>query len=310
MENIKEKKFVSAVVYCHNDADTIGCFIQQLDKTLATNFFKYEIIVVNDFSSDPSVDILKNYAAGKVEFILSIVNMSICWGLEYAMNTGINLSIGDFIFEFDNPNADFDWNLMMKVYYKSLEGFDIVSAASNDKNAFKHRLFYKFFNRYAGLRYPIGQSTFRVLSRRAINRVYSITKTVPCRKIAYAKSGLAIAELKYEPIIKGVYNKHNTELRNAVTSFILFTNIGYKFTLNLSAFILLCVVIGGIFSLYFSIITGNIYSLVNLALFVAFCFAGMLAIMSIIVCYLKTITDIVFKKKDSLFESIEKLSNQ
>ncbi len=47
-------------------------------------------------------------------------------GLEASMNAGIDLSIGDFVFEFDSCFMDFDPDVIMQVYRKSLQGFDIV----------------------------------------------------------------------------------------------------------------------------------------------------------------------------------------
>ena len=65
MEQNKEKNFVSAVVYCCNDADRVGAFIKNLDETLAVNFLKYEIVVVNDASDDDSTKLVKEYAQSK-----------------------------------------------------------------------------------------------------------------------------------------------------------------------------------------------------------------------------------------------------
>ena len=111
MELNKEKNFASAVVYCYNDAATIGKFIESLDQTLANNFLKYEIVVVNDASTDDSVAIIKKFAAHKEGKVITVLNMSHYQGLESAMNAGVNLSIGDFVYEFDSANADFDWDL-------------------------------------------------------------------------------------------------------------------------------------------------------------------------------------------------------
>jgi Glycosyltransferases involved in cell wall biogenesis len=59
MESNKEMNFISAVVYCYNDSSYIGNFVEQLSKTLSDNFLKYEIIIVNDASTDDSVEIVK-----------------------------------------------------------------------------------------------------------------------------------------------------------------------------------------------------------------------------------------------------------
>ena len=64
MENInnKEKNFVSAVVYLRNNETGIVNFVRGLNETLSSFFAKYEIIIVNDCSSDKSVERVKEYA--------------------------------------------------------------------------------------------------------------------------------------------------------------------------------------------------------------------------------------------------------
>ncbi len=46
----KEKNFISAVVYVHNNEKEIANFLENLNKKLNENFEKYEIICVNDKS--------------------------------------------------------------------------------------------------------------------------------------------------------------------------------------------------------------------------------------------------------------------
>ena len=53
----KEKNFMSAVVYINNDEKIVKKFLKQLNNVLTENFEKYEIICVNDCSSDKE----KNY---------------------------------------------------------------------------------------------------------------------------------------------------------------------------------------------------------------------------------------------------------
>ena len=49
------------------------------------------------------------------------------------MNAGVDLAIGDFVFEFDTVCMDYKTELLMQVYRRSLEGFDIVSASAMRK---------------------------------------------------------------------------------------------------------------------------------------------------------------------------------
>ena len=57
--NNREKNFISAVVYVHNAEERIIPFLQMLIAELETNFEHSEIICVNDFSEDDSVQKIK-----------------------------------------------------------------------------------------------------------------------------------------------------------------------------------------------------------------------------------------------------------
>ena len=55
----KEKNFISAVVYVRNAEKTIKKFIESITESLSKNFLKYEIILVNDGSTDDSIKMIK-----------------------------------------------------------------------------------------------------------------------------------------------------------------------------------------------------------------------------------------------------------
>ncbi len=124
----KEKNFMSAVIYVHNDAERIGDFLQTVLQVLEDNFEHSEVICVNDYSQDNSTDVMKTIGRKTKSATITVLNMSYFHGKEIAMNAGMDLAIGDFVLEFDTCLLDFEPAEIMKVYRKSLEGFDIVSA--------------------------------------------------------------------------------------------------------------------------------------------------------------------------------------
>ena len=93
MENTKEKNFASAVVYVHNEEDSIVNFLENIQRILSNNFLKYEIICVDDFSTDNSVEKIKKLADNIDGSVVSILHMSYYQGLELFMNAGVDLSI-------------------------------------------------------------------------------------------------------------------------------------------------------------------------------------------------------------------------
>lgn len=307
MESNKEKNFVSAVVYCYNDANTISCFIENLDKTLADNFLKYEIVVVNDASTDESVNNIREYAAHKDGKVISLLNMSHTQGVEASMNAGVDLAIGDFVYEFDFACADFDWNTLMKVYRQALKGYDIVSACADKKMRMTSKLFYAIFNRYARLQYPLETETFRILSRRGINRIHSITQNIPYRKAAYANCGLAITSIRYNPLENVIRKNHEGRTSMAIISLILFTDVAYRVTLTLAVIMAVTAVCMGVYALTYKLMENPVEGWATTIIFLAFGFFGLFAIMAMIMKYLQTLVSLVFQKKNYLFESIEKL---
>ena len=196
MEN-KEKNFASVIIYVHNAEDRIENFLKTIIKVMENNFEHSEIICVNDFSNDKSIEKIKSISSLASLTSISVINLSRFHGLELAMNAGMDLAIGDFVFEFDNTILDFNPEEIMKIYTRSLTGFDIVSASPDKPEAFSSKLFYKIFKIFSDNHYEMSTESFRVLSRRVINRIADMNRNVPYRKVIYASSGLKIDNIKY-----------------------------------------------------------------------------------------------------------------
>lgn len=311
MEQNKEKNFVSAVVYCCNDADRIGTFIKKLDESLTANFLKYEIVIVNDASDDDSTKLVKDYAysvnEGEFEHTITILNMSYRQGLEASMNAGLNLTIGDFVFEFDSANDDYEWTLLMDVYRHSLKGFDIVSARSNIKPRLTSAIYYKLFNCYAHLQHTIGPESFRILSRRAINRIHSITQSIPYRKAAYANCGLAIDTIIYKTTSKANKKKYDDRRIVAIESLLLFTDMPFRVTMILALVMLLISMFVGVYAVIYKFLRNPVEGWTTTIFFMSFGFSGLFIILAMVIRYMQTLLRLNFRKKDYLFESIEKL---
>ena len=142
----KEKNFVSAVVYIHNDESGIENFLNMIRQTLEENFLSSEIICVNDASTDNSVEKIKSVSKSATSTSVSVVNMIHYHGVELSMNVRVDLAIGDFVFEFDSTVEDFPADIVMQVYRRCLQGYDIVSASPSGRRGFSSKLFYWLFN--------------------------------------------------------------------------------------------------------------------------------------------------------------------
>lgn len=308
----KEKNFISAVVYVHNAQDRIEAFLNAILTTLENNFEHSEIICVNDDSTDQSTELIKEISKKAATASVTILNMSYFHGLETAMNAGMDLSIGDFVLEFDSTILDFDPDEIMTVYRHSLKGYDIVSAAPDSKQRMSSRLFYGIFNHFAHFPYKMTTERFRILSRRVINRISTMNKTVPYRKAVYAKSGLKVDHLEYEAKMKQSKDADRAEkeyrVRLAVDSLILFTEVGYRFSMIMTAFMMVMSVFMTVYSIVIYSTAHPVEGWTTTILFLSVAFLGLFGILTIIMKYLQLLVDLVFKRKHYSFESIEKLT--
>lgn len=312
MVSNKEKNFISAVIYVNNNQEHIKEFLSNIYKTLDENFNKFEIIIVNDASTDETVKRVKEFSETVTSSVISIVNMSFYQGLELAMNAGVNLAIGDFVYEFDNVYKDYDNKIIIDLYYKSLEGFDIVSATPKNYNSKSSKLFYKLFNSCANTMYELNTESFRILSRRGINRVHSMSKTIPYRKAIYSNCGLKIYNIVYDN--KNYNFKMNKKIKNnrreiASNSLILFTDLGYKISIGMTLLMMLIAIATSVYVIITFL--GNkrpIEGWTTIMLFLSGGFFGVFAIMAVIIKYLSLIVNLVFKKQQYIVESIEKVN--
>lgn len=310
MERVKEKKLVSAVVYLHNDEDRIQLFLLNIVKIFQTNFDSFEIVIVNDCSLDNSISKIKDNEELK-NFNISIVNMSFRQGIEASMISGIDLSMGDFVYEFDDLTIDYDQSLIMNSYFKIIKGFDIVSVAPKKDNALTSRFFYTLFNKFSKSKYKLRSERFRILSRRAINRAYSISKSIPYRKALYANSGLTMDVIEYDANSKKYSNTNAASVfRNnmALNSLIIYTNLAFKISIVITLILFCFTLFAGVYAavIYFSH-QKPIEGWTTTMLVISGSFSGLFFIAAIIIKYLSLIVELIYNKKTYLVESVEKV---
>lgn len=307
MDN-KEKNFISAVVYLYNEGSNVQFHLKGLENTLNQNFEKYEIIVVNDGSSDDSVQLVKSYVSSQEGAKVTLMNMGYHQGLETAMDAGVDLAIGDFVFEMESADADYNWSVLMEVYQHSLEGYDIVNAKGKvGKKVTSGSLFYKIMNRFANLQYPLASGSFRIVSRRAINRIHSLATRIPYRKVAYSNCGLKCDTLLYDCIKTIKSKRYSKRMELATNSLVLFTDLAFRFSFWFAVLTVVFAIGMTIYTVYSLIVNKTVGDWAIVILFMSFALSGLLAVLCMVIRYLSSLVRLNFLKRDYVFESIDKL---
>lgn len=307
----QEPSFASCVLYVHDDEDHILDALSMLHDCFSRKFKSYEIICVDDCSTDRSVELIKQFSQGVEGIQITLIQLDIFHGREESMGTGIAFSVGDFIFEFESAYFDFSSADIAAAFDLVSEGSDIVFSRNDGPRPLSSRLFYWVIKHYSNAIGSLDSDSFRVLSRRAINRVGSIADIPIYNKALYASCGLKSSVYTYSSKhrkIKFDSMQSHDRFELALNSIVLFTSFAYRVTFVLAAILMLV-------SLVFAAYTGVSYfglnkpvegwaplmGLLSLGLF------GLFFIMSFVIKYLDIILQLVFKKKGVRFSSIEKL---
>ncbi|MDL2325301.1 glycosyltransferase, partial [Ruminococcaceae bacterium OttesenSCG-928-A16] len=283
-------------------------FLGMLTGALAARFEHYELVFVEDSSSDGTEQEVREFLQNMPQAPpVTMIHMSLKQGLELAMNAGLDMAIGDFVYEFDTMQTPYPAELVAQAYDTCLAGNDIVSVSPTRNRSMAASLFYKLFNSNSQSKYQLHTNVFRLLSRRAINRVNSLSATMPYRKAAYAASGLKMHTLTFS----GTATPLQEELRfsRAVDSLALYTGVGYRIALAVSGVMLLLMVASLVYIVVFYLAGGQpIQGWTTTMLLLTGGFFGVFLLLAFVLKYLSLLVDLIFKKQRYLIESVEKIT--
>jgi len=163
------KKDCSIVASVFNEEESVMMFYKSLTETLVSLQISYEIIFVNDGSTDNSLQILKNIAAS--DNTVKIIDFSRNFGHEAAMIAGIDHACGEAVICMDSdlqhPPA-----MIPEMLQKKAEGFDVVNMVrTKNKDTgvlqkINSKLFYKFINSISSVKLAENASDFFLISQK------------------------------------------------------------------------------------------------------------------------------------------------
>lgn len=307
----KNKCFVSTVIYIHDRSkEEVTHFCDTVIRKLADSFENNEVIFVcDDHGMVGEKDITQILKSLELNVLAETVQMAYYQGIEASMCAGDDLAIGDFLFEFDNIDVDYNPDLVLEVFEKARSGYDIVSAG-DDSMSIGSRVFYRLMNHSRS--YEVRHESFRVVSRRAVNRIKILNNTIPYRKVSYAACGLPTAYVHYEPV-KGVkkhkLNRHERSYRvNAGMDYtMIYTKAVEKLTFALSALFLLVTIATGVWAIYSYLVEDNVVGgWVSLMGVISFGFFGVFLLISVMIKYMSLILEANYKKEAYVVESANK----
>ena len=169
MKIISNKIDCSVVASVYNEEECLMMFYQSLSKTLVSLHINYEIIFVNDGSSDNSLLLLQAIASEDTN--VRVINFSRNFGHEAAMLAGIDYAGGEVLVCMDS-DLQHPPEMIPKMLQKHAEGFDIVNMVRTFRKdagliqRINSKLFYKFINSISSVKLAENASDFFLISRK------------------------------------------------------------------------------------------------------------------------------------------------
>jgi glycosyltransferase involved in cell wall biosynthesis len=192
---------LSVVVPMYNEADNIGPFFERLEKVVDGLGEDYEIICVDDGSTDASVEQLITQRSRNPA--IKIVELSRNFGKELALTAGLDHASGAAVVVIDADLQD-PPELISGLLAKWREGYDVVYArrASRDSDTAAKRVtaswFYRVYNWLADVNIPRNTGDFRLMDRRVIEALSHLPERNRFMKGLFSWVGFRQTAVDYE----------------------------------------------------------------------------------------------------------------
>jgi len=191
---------ISIVCPIYNETKSITNFVNEILKVAIISESDYEIIFINDGSTDDSLNTLLKIK--KSNNNIRILSLSRNFGKEAALTAGLNVSKGDAVVPIDVDLQD-PPELIAQLVSKWKEGYQIVLAKRVDRSqdCFLKRmtahLFYKVHNKLADHQIPANVGDFRLMDRRVVNEINKLPERQRFMKGLFSWVGFNTATITY-----------------------------------------------------------------------------------------------------------------
>lgn len=216
--------FVSVVVHARNSAPELAAWLPTLAAYLRTRFAIFEIVVVDDASTDDTAAVVERLAQ-EVDAPLTLVRMSRPHGIDRAMLAGLAQTTGDWVVEIDKVPPGHPTELIGELWDTASQGYDVV-AATPGASSQAAGWFYSLVNRASYLDEPLTTERTRVVSRRALNAMLDLAERTEQRRARYSLTGLPKSTVDFSPSRDVRRDQGGARLSTAMDILIAHSDIG------------------------------------------------------------------------------------
>lgn len=199
------KELISVIIPCYNEEQVLPILKEALQKVMEEmSSFDFELIFVNDGSSDQTLKILKTY--NKEDSRMNYLSFSRNFGKEAAIYAGLRHAAGHYVALMDADMQDPPSLLPEMMSYLQTEEYDCVATRRSDRKgeppirSFFAKCFYKLINKMSDADIVDGARDFRLMKRPMVDAILSMGEYNRFSKGIFGWVGFRTKWIAYENI--------------------------------------------------------------------------------------------------------------
>ena len=199
---------LSIIVPCYNEEETVVPLFEETDRVMKEHNVNYELIFVNDGSSDKTYELLKGIVS-RTESHVRVIDFSRNFGKEAGIYAGLNNVQGEYAVIMDGDMQQSP-DVVMEMFniLESDPEYDCVAAVQETRRegfvlSFFKRSFYKIINKTSSIDFVSGASDFRMMRRPVVDAILSMSEYYRFSKGIFSFVGFNTKFIPYVARVRG-----------------------------------------------------------------------------------------------------------
>ena len=195
---------ISIVVPCYNEEETIELYYKEMKKIMKQmKDVTFELIFVNDGSTDKTLDILRDLSKNKD---VRYISFSRNFGKEAGIYAGLKYATGDYVGLMDVDLQDPPEMLIEMYNILEQKEYDCVATRRVSREgepkirSFFARMYYKIINKISKTEIVDGARDFRLMTRQMVDSILEVTEYNRFSKGIFSWVGYKTKWLEYKNV--------------------------------------------------------------------------------------------------------------
>ena len=166
---MSERPMYSIVAPVYNEAGNIHIFFEQIKLVMEGTGDSWELLIVNDGSTDGSQDLISELAGGDCR--VRAIHFARNFGHQIAVTAGVDFALGRAVILIDADLQD-PPAVIPRLIAKWKEGYDVVYAVRSERRGeslvkqLSAKVFYRLIHRITDINIPVDTGDFRLMDEK------------------------------------------------------------------------------------------------------------------------------------------------